>query len=525
MVESFSVEIADIADQIDFGIITMREDEFAAVLMYFKPKWRAVGERHYNIAEIVSGTGKVYSAAIIRTPGQGNSEAQHAASQLINELDPTCLVLVGIAGGKPESEFTLGDVVVATRLHDFSVQAALPDGSTDVSNTGGPMHALIQNAVANLEADKALLGEWNSVSVIGKEHPPVELADANFTGTDEAWKRKVRNALSLRFGNPERDRPPLATAAPIAGANVLMKDPDLLKRWLEHARDLKAVEMELAGVYVAARSVKGDRPILAIRGISDVVGFNRDPEWTEYACRTAASFAYAYISSDVLPIRPKRKIIPAAMNPLRIAECIIESAEDDVPVAMLHVKLQNCGAKNARLKALRVNVARIWDIPIQMSSRLVPWKEPDFPRINVPAKAGERAELSLGGSVSPGVVTNLTWNLFSREAKNDSSKYDPILYASMHPYGLFLFHLQATIVTDLCELELPPLVVHLHGFGMIGIIEQLRVTFKQYGSTIDEAAEALAVIESGAVAEPTLAPKLKDQIDHYREVMAARRNR
>ena len=41
---------------------------------------------------------------------------------------------------------------------------------------------------------------------------------------------------------------------------------------------------------------------LAIRGISDVVGFKRHPDWTAYACETAAAFAKALLLTR--PIEP-----------------------------------------------------------------------------------------------------------------------------------------------------------------------------------------------------------------------------
>lgn len=84
-----------------------------------------------------------------------------------------------------------------------------------------------------------------------------------------------------------------------------MKDSELLQEWLKSARDLKAVEMELPGVYEAARHKDGDIPVLAIRGISDIVGFKRDHAWTEFACKTAASLTRALLNTK--PIEPRSK--------------------------------------------------------------------------------------------------------------------------------------------------------------------------------------------------------------------------
>ena len=309
------VPIKDVADKIDFGIITFREDEFTATLDKFRPKWLTIGERHYNVAELSSHSGRIYRVAIVRVPEQGQSAAEHATAQIISDLDPSCIVLIGIAGAKPESEFTLGDVVVATRLHDFSVSAALPGGHLEVTNQGGPVHSVLQASIANLPAVAGLLGDWSSEAAIGSKRPLVELAAKNFLG-DPAWKKKVTAALMYHFGSTgEKYRNPLVTAAAVSAGNVLMKDPDLLQKWLQHARDLKATEMELPGAFAAARSVKGDRPVLAIRGISDVVGFVRDPAWTKYACLTAASFARAYLASGLSGIDAKSRDIRAARAP------------------------------------------------------------------------------------------------------------------------------------------------------------------------------------------------------------------
>ncbi len=49
------------------------------------------------------------------------------------------------------------------------------------------------------------------------------------------------------------------------------------------------------------------KPVLAVRGISDIVGFKRSPEWTSYACHTAASFLVALLRGYP-PISPAAKM-------------------------------------------------------------------------------------------------------------------------------------------------------------------------------------------------------------------------
>jgi hypothetical protein len=81
-------------------------------------------------------------------------------------------------------------------------------------------------------------------------------------------------------------------AGPIASSDRLVKDPMLLIPWLQTAPNLLAIEMESGGVYRAARE---RCPMLAIRGISDIVGLKRAAAWTKYACAAAAAFTRAFL--------------------------------------------------------------------------------------------------------------------------------------------------------------------------------------------------------------------------------------
>src|SRR5262249_44612046 len=77
------------------------------------------------------------------------------------------------------------------------------------------------------------------------------------------------------------------------------------------ARQVLAVEMESAGGYRAATGRGG--PLVAIRGLSDVVGFKRDPGWTAYACHTAAAVTRAFLSTP--PLEPRASAPGPAAEP------------------------------------------------------------------------------------------------------------------------------------------------------------------------------------------------------------------
>lgn len=301
---------AEIKGTVDFALITIREDEFAAVLHFFPPTGESKGQRRtYEIADFKTLDGSNYRAALFRSTEQGHGAAQAAASDVISDLEPAWLVLVGIAGAVPETEFSLGDVVVATRIIDFSVTAALADGTTETALKSAPAHKAIQDLASRLPAMKSRLGDWNTLESLCTGLPSVSIDDDHLPIKDGAWKEKLRATLASRFQSKNGSQPrlPIVTAAPIASGNMLMKDSELLQEWLKSARDLKAVEMELPGVYEAARHKDGDIPVLAIRGISDIVGFKRDHAWTEFACKAAASLTRALLNTKPIEPRSKRR--------------------------------------------------------------------------------------------------------------------------------------------------------------------------------------------------------------------------
>jgi nucleoside phosphorylase len=120
---------------------------------------------------------------------------------------------------------------------------------------------------------------WNAPNATSRSRPPVGLADDLFYG-EANWLTSVRKKIRHHFAD-KPPRPPLAVTGAIASSDRLMKDDERLSVWLRFARQVVAVEMESAGIYLATN---GRAPFLAIRGISDVIGYERDHDWTTYAC-------------------------------------------------------------------------------------------------------------------------------------------------------------------------------------------------------------------------------------------------
>ncbi|MEZ4229073.1 MAG: hypothetical protein R3B89_07915 [Polyangiaceae bacterium] len=283
---------------VDIGILTIRDDEFREVLAAF-PDGDEVWElsRHYNIRVADAGGGLSYRVAIVRQGEQGNGEALDAARDMIEEVRPNLLLVVGIAGGLPHDEFTLGDVVLSTRVNDYCVEARKEGETPSYSLSGGPIARALSAAVVNLPAREAALGNWAE----GLPSRPELVWTDRLYGPKE-WQDAVRDSLTYHSG---QKRPPVFTSGVIASSDRLVKDPELLFPWVQTARHLLAVEMESGGAYRAAR----DRvPMLSIRGISDIIGLKRDRTWTAFACKSAAMFARAFLRTTPVPPRGAARV-------------------------------------------------------------------------------------------------------------------------------------------------------------------------------------------------------------------------
>ena len=281
----------NLSDRPRVVILPVRPDEEQAILSRLTlAKDPYVGKHgSYKLGTIQRGGGTLL-VAIKRIIEQGNIRAQTAARNAIEDLDPDWIVLVGIGGGIPANEFTLGDVLVATRVHDLTAGAYKERGrpQVEVTNQGGPMSQKTQDLIDQIPLLEHSHAGWNSGSNIKAKRPKVDLSDDLFYGSKK-WQSDTRSSLEFHFGK-ERRKSPKFWPAPFAGDGFLVKDTRVVSRWREHARDLGLVEMELEGVYAAARLLNREYPIVCIRGVSDIVGFNRDHGWTAYACNSAGAF-------------------------------------------------------------------------------------------------------------------------------------------------------------------------------------------------------------------------------------------
>jgi nucleoside phosphorylase len=276
--------------QIDVAILTIKEEEYVEALNAFAPNPALIRRgklRDYDVSQVDTPRGPCY-VAVTRCIHQGNAHAQSAATNIIDDLAPAFILVVGIAGGVPSTDFTLGDVILSSYIHDLTLEDASADGSR-YNALGGPLHSDAARIVERLQ------GILRSVPKPEPMRPRPNLVGHHTTSIAE-WNNAIDE--SFRHHRESGRIAPLLRAECIASSDRLVKDPELITAWRHVLKGIACAEMESAGVYTVCQ--RHGTPALAIRGISDIVGWKRDDAWTLYACETAARFAAVIVSSGSL---------------------------------------------------------------------------------------------------------------------------------------------------------------------------------------------------------------------------------
>lgn len=273
---------------VDFGIVTIRDDEFSSVNSLLIDTETVDGTfNSYRFGKILDNDNSI-RVAIAKVGGKGGRvAASHAARDLIEEMRPSMILVVGICGLQADDESTLGDVVFASRVYDFSVGALDLLGRSQ-TDQGGPVHptlARILDAFPMIAIDV-------SKYLTNSSPPKIVISNKNIPSPEH--RTNIKEKMRVHFNsNGEKARGPKIFISPINSGDNLIKDPNIAQTWSRIARDALAVEMELGGVYWVAQ--RNNVPLLGVRGVSDIIGFKRDPKWTQYACDVAASAAKGFM--------------------------------------------------------------------------------------------------------------------------------------------------------------------------------------------------------------------------------------
>lgn len=123
--ETYQMKIYNIPTK-KLGIITIREDETAAVIREFNLFENKNKEITYYTGEYKTDQTN-YQLYLRRTTAKGNSAAASALSMLINDWNIDFVVLLGVAGTIKPDEANICDVVIANKIIDMTYGSETSD--------------------------------------------------------------------------------------------------------------------------------------------------------------------------------------------------------------------------------------------------------------------------------------------------------------------------------------------------------------------------------------------------------------
>ncbi len=270
---SGSSEITPFSPHVDFAILTALEVEARAVVgrlaehQIFRDESQDI--RTYHLGKILLPQGQPgYRVVVVQLTEMGNVSAAIAVTDTIARWKPNYILMVGIAGGFPQDDLDLGDVVVADQVVGYDYGKVKPTGMQFRDHVY-PASQLLLDRVRSF---------W-----------------------EEAWADEIGlpRPGSAHRGCSKRFVGPIASGNKVVASEIFRKK--LLNRWAK----LHGVEMEAEGVYAAVFARPEIRNALVIRGICDMADERKEDTWQAYAANAAAAYAISFLKSK--PVEPHRK--------------------------------------------------------------------------------------------------------------------------------------------------------------------------------------------------------------------------
>jgi nucleoside phosphorylase len=197
-----------------------------------------------------------YRVVAICLAAMGNPSAAAGAQKVIDQWQPACIILCGIAGGAQDTA-ALGDVLVADTVVGYEPGRSGADGLRRRPDVHRPAFPL-------LAAAKAIdPGDW--VSAVSLPRPD-----------------GVSASPTVHFGTV------LSGEKVIADAETLV---ELTRTWPN------TIGVEMEGLGVATAAYRAGSRFLLVKGVSDQADWNKDDAWQEYASETAACFVHSLLAS------------------------------------------------------------------------------------------------------------------------------------------------------------------------------------------------------------------------------------
>ncbi|MDQ8027603.1 MAG: hypothetical protein REJ23_02675, partial [Brevundimonas sp.] len=244
---------------IDLAIVTaLRDPELEAVL---RNGWAWSPAEPLDDVSFIQKTtfesgGRTFTACAATAPRMGMVSTALLSAKVIAELRPRVLVMTGICAGVP-GKVNMGDVLLADPSWDYQSGKRVKDKS--VTQFSISPHQLdvaedVRSRVDQLGADKSFLRQ-----------------------VLDGWRADAPNGFKIEIG-------------PVASGSAVLADGEALEDIKRQKRELIGIEMEVYGLYAAARAASSPRPTaFALKSVCDFADPDKKDAMQKFAAYTSAS--------------------------------------------------------------------------------------------------------------------------------------------------------------------------------------------------------------------------------------------
>jgi nucleoside phosphorylase len=234
---------------------------------------------NWNKAEVLDGVsffyrgtftsgGRTLSVVAASAPRMGMVPAAIVSLKLISKFRPRLFAMVGICAGL-ENNCGIGDVLLADPTWDWQM--------------GKYTEAMFQIAPDQIDI-------------------PTEVVERfKLLGDDRAFWFNI----SDRFAGEKPNRVPELKIGPVSSGSAVLADARLLDEIKKQHRKLLGIEMELYGVYLAAKDCQPPHPItFGLKGVSDFAGTDKSDKYQRFAAHMSVNTLAAFcerFASDLCP--------------------------------------------------------------------------------------------------------------------------------------------------------------------------------------------------------------------------------
>lgn len=277
---------------VDVVIITALEKERDAVLSYLDSfqSTQRFGKTFYSSVIKTLNSGIIYQVVVICLEGMGNLKSSFATQQAITEINPSRIILVGIAGGVPKDNRYLGDIIVGEQIVYYEL---------------GKQTQLEQKISQTQRRDEVY-------------RPAKDLLDAAKSLKPENW------IFSIKAQRPDGSTGrviPKVHFGVVASGDKVIADSSFREKLQNDWSQLVGVEMESAGAASAAYESNFMQGIFLVKSMCDWADGTKNDDWQEYAAESSACFVVNLLK--LAPFDSKVKLNNQNSNSLAIDSKLI----------------------------------------------------------------------------------------------------------------------------------------------------------------------------------------------------------